>query len=279
MEREHLDSVLAEAREQLDLWLAQNDRLCDLKRSDFHQGYPYGESHMQALYVLRYYPAYFAENYMLYERLKTEGLTDPVVESIGCGCLVDCAAGQFVYGDDFLYTGYDTVDWGIKAVEIDGVSIEFRCCNVADVDHFYPNANVFIFPRSVGDIGSGIARIRDVLEATELTESIIYVCATYRVTAAGIGYDMGRLREFAAMFRDYRMTELCFFNGAEDAHIYIDGKYGWFTSPDDYCRNLLANCSQPEDNCPKDDCNRNVAKWPMKKMEHLSYEILKLERL
>lgn len=282
MPRNHVRGIVAQAKASLEGWLVDNQRLCDLKRADFNAGFPYHEHHLQALYLLRYYPAYFAENHLLFERLQEEGLNDPIIESIGCGCLVDAAAAGYVYGRAIPYTGYDINDWYIKAVEVDGRITELRVGDVFEEDHFYINSNVFIFSRSIGDIGRTLERLAPIIAATEFESDTIYICATYRATDAGIAFDKQKLREFAGFFRNYEHEELTLYYPAGErppVDSGINTVCRWFDHPEvPYCRDLLGRCTQPEQDCPSASCRRLVGASPILRLRHLAFEVLRLRR-
>lgn len=282
MPRNHVAEIVRQAKASIEGWLENNPRLCDLKRSDFNLGFPYHEPHMQAIYLLRYYPAYFAENHMLFQRLLADGLNDPIVESIGCGCLVDAAAAEHVYGEAVPYTGYDINDWRIKAVFIDGITTEFRQGSIFNEDHFYTNSNVFVFSRSIGDIGRTLTRLAPVVNATNFDSEIIYVCATYRATGTVLDFDKQKLREFAGFFRNYTFEEFALYHPAGEQPPITRGistECNWFAHPEvEFCTNLLDHCSKPERTCPGVACRRHVAASPILRLNNLAFEILKLRR-
>jgi len=283
MPGDHISGMLSRAKLALGQWLAEHDRLCDFKRSDFVQPYPYDEQHMQALYILRYYPAYFAENYLLFESLLEDGLVNPIVESIGCGCLVDLAAAKFVYDAIVPYTGYDINDWNIKAAELDNEIVEFRRGDVLTADRFYPNSNVFIFSRSIGDLSGILRQIRAKAQETSYTADTIYVCATYRASSYNIDRDMRNLRLFASSFQNYQQSEnILYYPAGQNPPVYsgINTRCRWFNHHEaDYCQGLLDHCVKPTSTCPELQCQRWVSAAPILRLNHLAFEILKLRRV
>ncbi len=278
-----IQTVLEQAQIVLDEWIAGHPCLCDLKRSNFSQPYPYDEPHMQALYLLRYFPAYFAENYMVFEKLKELGLQDPIIESIGCGCLVDCAAANDYFKRIIPYTGYDINDWGIKSVDVDGKLIELRIGNVVDADGFYTNSNVFIFPKSLGDLNATVFKgLQNKIRNEDFSSKIIFVCATYRANDFKIANDMTRLHIVAAQFTQYEEVESTLYYPADEKppqNSGINTYYPWFEHPAvDYCRMLLARCRKDYPTCPEDQCRRWVSTYPMLRLGNFAFEIIKLRR-
>lgn len=283
MPRDHIANVVERAKQSLNEWLTRQNRFCDLKRAHFNQdAFPYNERHMQAFYLLHYYPAYFAENYLLFEALRTDGLNDPIIESIGCGCMVDLAAAQHVYDGPVAYTGYDITEWHIKAVEAYGNDAELRIGNIAEEHSFDENSNVFHFSRSIGDLQGLLPDLGRLVAATALEEDTIYISATYRASAYSIAGDMRNLRAFAGHFHNFNIVdEDLFYPGGENPprRCGINAECPWFYHPEtNYCRTLPDRCPQPEPDCPDADCERYIGGFPILRLENLAFEILKLRR-
>lgn len=288
--REHLANILNAAKISLGEWCRVNPNFCDLNRArfDLPGGYPYGERHMQSIYLLRYYAAYLAETCMLFSELAQDGLFSPVVTSFGCGSLLDAKAAQHVFEQPVRYRGYDIHDWHIKGVDINE-ACEFVLGDLFQAQCFPADTNVFHFPRSVGDLGERINELSDALSRSNLTSHIIYVTATCR---NGIDYDVEKMISFGEMLNGYNFVYGIRRLGENIVEMYgrngrsgIAQKYNWFNAVNDagvvdYCRNMINTCARSlNESCPLPVCNDYVSRCPTLSLNELSYGALKYERI
>lgn len=285
--RQYLAGILEEAQSSLTIWLEGQSNYCDLKRATFETGFPYGEAHMQSLYLLRYLSAYLAETCILFENIKEHGLEMPNIASFGCGCLLDAKAAEHVFSD-FLYTGYDMVDWSIKAFESDGGDVELIVGDVFSKYKYYNNINLFHFPRSLGDFGATIDNFHALIRDSSLESNVVYVSATYRATQGGVGFDREKLNNFVSFFEDYDEGSRVFVDGndliEQCGGVGIMRKYDWCNAINDvglnnYCQSIIGNCDQDMSPlCPQDECRTIISRSPTLRLSELAYEFVRLEK-
>jgi hypothetical protein len=165
-------------RERLDIFYRdfvrlarEEESLCACRDLTFIAGRApdYGQPLVQDLYLLRYFPAYLAQYYLLYKRvLERKFLFTLRVASIGCGCGIDlwglrfAVAGRHLDPDaSIAYTGYDSVAWqhtdtlGLRRAEV-------RVEDAANLS-LSRNTNVVMFPLSLSELSDGCV---DALVAT-----------------------------------------------------------------------------------------------------------------
>ncbi|GFM38216.1 hypothetical protein [Desulfovibrio psychrotolerans] len=287
--RDHLANMLNAAKASFDEWARENARFCDLKRArfDLPGGYPYGERHMQSIYLLRYYAAYLAETCMLFEELSENGLQFPVITSFGCGSLLDAKAAQYVFDGVYRYRGYDIHDWHLKGVAL-GDGCEFWQGDLFLARDFPDTTNVFHFPRSVGDLGERMNELSGSLLASRLHSDIIYVTATCR---NDIEYDFEKLVAFGNLLTGYSLDIWIRRSGLDIVNFFgrngrngIAQKYSWFNAVNDaeavsFCSGMVEKCEQSSYiNCPLPDCREYVSRWPTLTLGELSYVALKYKR-
>lgn len=279
-----MDEVLSSAYDALEAWIEENDGLCEIKDADFDEGYPYHLAHMQAVYLLRYYPAYFAENYAMFQEISGDGGSSPDIVSIGCGSLVDAAAAGFVFDDTFTYVGYDINDWRIKGVNIvEGGRVSVEIQDVFGVESWSEESDVFCFSKSLRDLFGRIDELRDSVASTDFCYDNIYVCATYNSAPGHIrAQHRDGLRRFAGFFGGYTVRDFAYMNGAVPGvqGVGIRSLYDWWVhSKSDYCASWFERCRKNEVlKCADGVCRSNLRKRPVLNLAELGYEILKLER-
>lgn len=270
--------VIEGAKAMLSEWADTQDRLCDLERATFPD-FPYDSPHCRALYQLRYFPAYFVENHEMFGRLRRLGAEAPHIISLGCGCLVDAGAAIDVFGRRMVYDGYDINNWENMAVR-PGNNIRFHMDDVFDLDSFPPGANVFVFSRSLGDIGQRLEEFEDILSNTELTAEHVFVCATYNQDDYAIDRLSTMLLYFAELLEDFEQigdVERYHPAGQGMANVGFVAGRAWAMHPDiGYLRNLYRMCRNPRPNCPGQGCVIN--RYPILRTHHLAFEIIKLRR-
>ncbi|WMW65277.1 hypothetical protein [Nitratidesulfovibrio liaohensis] len=280
--RNHIDAITAAARADLENWIARNSSLCELRDVDFEAGFPYNQQHMQALYLLRYYPAYFAENYMMFRWLRERGKTVANIASIGCGSLVDGAAAYYAFDANIAYCGYDIADWAIKGLPLNVRNVLFRQGDIFSVTSWNNDADIFCFSRSLRDFGSRIGGLRSAVANTPFHNDTIYVCATYNLATPEIRNQHRQwLYDFASFFMGYRHVVSEYMNGEAYPNFrYISDVLPWWDHPErQYCTTLVDRCrDNAELECATEACTSRVSRQPMLKFANLSYEILKLER-
>lgn len=275
----HIASVLGEAHRGLKKWIGGGRQLCDLTK-DFQKGrYPYHLPHAQFYYQLRFYHAYFLENYMMFRMLEDE-FDDPYIVSIGCGCMVDAAAASFVF-ENIYYDGYDKVNWKVKAVDTDR-DIDFYNIDVCELAEFHRNVDIFNFSRSLGDIGFKVSELRTAIVNTKFSSDKLYITATCVPDVKG-DFQLRRLEEFASYFEGFSVEVLKKFPDDEDRLVYrqdrFEDHYDWCVNGyGAYCTTLLDKCTRDrDDRCDGVECEK-MNKYPMGRFNNIGFAILKLSR-
>jgi hypothetical protein len=165
-------------RERLDIFYSdfvrlarEEESLCVCRDLTFIAGRApdYGQPLVQDLYLLRYFPAYLAQYYLLYKQvLERKFLFTLRVASVGCGCGVDLWGLRFAVTGRHLdpdasiaYTGHDSVAWqhtdtlGLRRAEV-------RVEDAANLS-LSRNTNVVMFPLSLSELSEDCV---DALAAT-----------------------------------------------------------------------------------------------------------------
>ncbi|AAS95956.1 hypothetical protein [Nitratidesulfovibrio vulgaris] len=278
----HMNIMIGNARHCLVNWISQNSSLCALRDLNFEVSFPYCVQYAQALYILRYYPAYFAENYMLYTTLSEMGCRRPDIASIGCGSMVDGAAASYVF-DSFTYHGYDLNDWSFKGLTPNGGSVIFHNGDVFSETSWDVERDVFCFSRSLRDIGDNIDGLRCAVESTDFKYDNIYICATYNSAPDEIRRShRGMLRRFASFFEDYDIINEDYWDSGRLSkrgraiRSHLDW---WVHSESSFCSSLLSRCRDMlSDGCATSDCETNLQKKPILNVTELGFEVLHLLR-
>jgi hypothetical protein len=123
----------------------------------------------QKIYALRYLPAYYFEYCVLanelYKRIDDEYISLNVA-SFGCGLAPDYYALRDNLGDiHFNYLGYDSVEWSTQALmptTHDNFKFVFKSIRNIEDDELN-GIDVYIFPKSIGDIESSGVGVIDKL--------------------------------------------------------------------------------------------------------------------
>ncbi|MBT9520903.1 MAG: hypothetical protein IV101_08390 [Dechloromonas sp.] len=134
--------------------------LCQVSKSELTVEF-YKKHVYQELYALRYVPAYYFEYCVLVDELKKRigknfGFLN--IKSFGCGLSQDYYALRDNLPDNsFEYIGFDSVKWSSqKYMPPTGNNHKFIFKNVGNlVKEDIDNTDVFIFPKSIGDIKNG----------------------------------------------------------------------------------------------------------------------------
>lgn len=119
----------------------------------------YGKHKYQKLYCLKYLPAYYFEYCILasklHNRLKTNDQDEICVASLGCGLSPDYYSLEHNLGNKkFKYEGFDGFEWSMRKLMPEvGDNYNFNRLNVMRLsEHDISLYDVFIFPKSIGDI-------------------------------------------------------------------------------------------------------------------------------
>lgn len=120
----------------------------------------YSDTIYQKIYTLRYYPAYYFEYselaHTLYLSLFNKKYNSINIASLGCGLYPDYFALKHnLKNIDFHYDGYDCCEWSTRSL-LPNIDINVSIFNQS-VDKIIQEKinsyDVFIFPKSISDIG------------------------------------------------------------------------------------------------------------------------------
>jgi hypothetical protein len=273
----HLTKMITDAKAELNRWYKPEMLLCDFKKP-IYGGWYYTTGHGQAWYLLKFYPAFFAEHWLLFTELKRRGLTSPIIASLGCGCMVDAAAAEHVYNGNVSYDGYDINSWNIRATA--SHNCRYNNVDVASVTGFNKDTNVVIFPRSVSDLAGTLQAVASTIDRSVLTNRL-YLCATLRWDEMkrnegdyeSVCSVASNLQNFTIISKD----NVAFANDKSiSSKIISQHITGWTHSDTHYAGSLLKKCK--ETNGCEEDCWGLIKPDPMMRMTHLSYAIIEIER-
>lgn len=255
----------------------------------------YSKLLVQQLYLLRYFPAYMAEYYLLYKQLlKYRFLQSPLnVFSLGAGCGVDywglAYAAQDV-NDNYLqglrYTGLDAIEWeyedNLKRKECRIIKKSIQEWDKLDENKY----NIIMFPKSIGEFDNvTFTHVKDIFRATNFTQDRICCICSLRDTRAN--NDATRFNELASI--------IC----TQHGYVCIDdsNKYTFWEKPAGI-RTLCSSFIYPDDikdklnaiytECPTykrngktchNDCSgRHMNSFPVLNSKYMKWQILRFER-
>ncbi|MFC1588032.1 hypothetical protein ACFL54_06970 [Planctomycetota bacterium] len=276
--------------------MKKHGKLCDCKTLTYEGGDipDYENKILQPYYLLRYFPAYLAEYYLMYKKmlrslfLKNQQLK---VLSIGCGSGIDLWGLYFAIKNKHLnpdekidYTGVDLVNWRyFDNMELEDVY--FYQKNIADWEEMdEDNYNVIVFPKSIGEFSvPDFASLCKMFENTTFSEDRI--CVLCSLMELGRGSDMNRCKKIANILTK-KHGYSCLDDTSKYWHYKEAGirKYCWdFVYPDNiknYLDGLQRHCPTYIENgnvsC-KDDCD-NLNRSPILKTTYINYSMLRFKR-
>ena len=297
-----LKEIFADFKRDAD----QKGCLCELKGTNFQGGRipDYKNAFVQRYYLLRFFPAYLAEYYLMYDKLfSIEFLSPPFnVLSIGAGCFVDYYGLHFakeVRKDYSLidYTGIDSIDWHYKGKIIKQDRARFLHYNISELYAFAKHLpdtkhNIIVFPKSIGEFTPvEFGCLKSLFKESNLEKSKMCLMSSLRSEDNCNDVDrrrIGELTNILIKYRGYRcqddinkvyeMPQ----NQPNNPNNYIGKEVRGWDYDSTVCRNVrntLAKCKKYQDNCVEydSDCiqlNRN----PILKTSYMKYQILRFER-
>lgn len=254
----------------------------------------YSNPLVQQLYLLRYFPAYLVEYYLLYEKMiRSDFLSPPLnVFSLGAGPGVDywglmfaarkCGGG---YPEGLRYTGLDAIDWSYQD------NLKHRECWIEHEDILGWNKldeseyNTIIFPKSIGEFSNRtFQHVRSVLESTEFTEKRICCICSLRDQRADS--DALRFTSIAKLLQEgHGYTCLDDPNSYQywTRPVAIRSLCSEFVYPDDIKESLnsvLGHCAKFRANGNK-PCNYDcyhMNRYPILNSRYMKWQILRFER-
>jgi hypothetical protein len=253
----------------------------------------YNDSLVQQLYMLRFFPAYLAEYYLMYRKMLRDGFLPQQLNvlSIGCGCGVDFRGLEFAvrdsrkYADAQIdYTGVDIVDWEYQFSGSDNKSRVYHedisQSSVLDYDDY----NVLVFPKSIGEFPDAVfdAICRMFENAEFANDHIVLLCS---LMDQGGFYDSQRVERMASALQKHGFKCL----DSADEYWHMPGSSGLnnYCSGFDYPDGVLATVKSLANFCPthneqggpcKSDCKSRLDRWPILTARYIKYALLRFER-
>ncbi|EPR43493.1 hypothetical protein dsx2_2344 [Desulfovibrio sp. X2] len=279
----------------------ESDGLCELKKFSFAGGASpdYGNHLVRMYYMLKYFPAYLAEYYLMYQKLLNFNFlphNDLDILSIGCGCGIDYWGYHFIAKEqinDFKtttsYTGYDINTWEYT----DSLRNEkFRIINddIAKLDNLNSgdyDYNVIVFPKSISDLHPEVfGKLVKAIESTNFERKRIAVVCSLMQDEQALNYDWSRLKKIITTIMA-RHNYSC----EDDLEKYITA-----TNPDeglvrvvngfDYTLDIENTINSTLNLCPnfiengkscKNDCTA-MNRWPILKQRYVNFAVRRLTR-
>lgn len=271
---------------------AAEGKLCELRKFNYtgHNLPDYTLPLVQQYYMLRYFPAYLAEYYLIYDQLLEFDFLDepPNVLSIGAGCGLDFWGLHFAakkYGRQVRYTGIDVVKWE-QWDSLESDSAWMIAKDIATWTEFdEPDYNVVIFPKSIGEFSTSLfEHIKNVFNSTAFTKDKICLICSLRDKRSAT--DVGRFAALAKTIEDvhgYTCIEPHNQYYYYDENVYIGKECEGFDYPDDVRAEVtttLSKCLQfaanGSDSCSPDCSDMN--RFPILKTTYMKWQILRFER-
>ncbi|EKF9603035.1 hypothetical protein O1C43_002845 [Vibrio cholerae] len=242
----------------------------------------YGKHIYQKLYALKYLPAYYFEYCILADKLKNrlEKNAQKMVSiaSLGCG-LTPCyyALSHNLGGIGFDYHGYDAYEWKMRSLmPAPDFNFNFYNKTVSKLEKGdIENYDVFIFPKSIGDINDSgpnvIQHLANIISAT--SKNKIYFLNSYVSKSKQNVSHVSFFKKIHDALISQGFTTLdkyddTFYRGEQGQG--LKGIDYDFTYNDKY----FIKCNNKEKSCV--DCN--VIKFPILKNNFMSYQILEYTR-
>ncbi|TET32849.1 MAG: hypothetical protein E3J72_18640 [Planctomycetota bacterium] len=293
-----IDKMIHKVFDDFQEGINQREGLCELKDLTYKgRNLPdYENELIQQYYMLRFFPAYLAEYYLIYRKLfRKRFIRSPLnIFSIGVGCGIDYYGLHFAAKDDennrlknMEYTGIDQVDWlywndfGRKNIHY--IVKDITKWSKLDEDSY----NIIIFPKSIGEFSNKtFTHIKNIFRNSTFSAKRIYFLCSLMDVEYAKGVDIGRLSSLVdIMKRKHGFS--CqddpekFWRLKKDAGIIT--VCNGFMYPDDIIdelRKLLERCptyiSNGNESC-ESNC-ANINRYPILRTKYMNYSILRLEK-
>jgi len=171
----------------------------------------YSNEFIQQYYLLRFYPAYLAEYYLMYSEILEEEKYDNSINilSIGSGCGLDYSAMKLAirdngYPNDIYYQGIDKYQWNY----IESRDVKFRniCADIKNIDNLKEickkDIDIIIFPKSIGEInGYSFNKLINLLVEYENYNEKLIILSSERQSF--LNHDRNRLKQLNDRFIEY----------------------------------------------------------------------------
>lgn len=262
---------------------------CDINQIELNTDC-YEKQNIQQFYILKYFPAYFSEYYLMYQELidKTEE-KNLNLASIGCGSGIDYYALEFALKEKatsektFTYTGIDCISWDYVP---NSTEFNFIHTYLSDVKpEVLENKNVIIFPKSLIEFKiSDLESMVDKLVEKNENENIYFLNSYITKDAHDLAH-IGGIKEFQSICERMRAHGfevgenecLKYFRAEEQRGLGKD--FTFFKYPDEVkkiLQDLTANC---ESEVMAEKCNTcKIGAWPILNNKYVAYNIVKFSK-
>lgn len=292
----YIDATLRRVIKDFDATKAQAGKLCDCKTLTYEGGNSpnYDTPLVQQIYMLRYFPAYLAEYYLMYVALLgTQFLPQKLnVLSIGCGCGVDLWALHFAMqavgrnpATDIDYTGIDVAAWQYQDTmahpNVRFIRQDITQWNVLDRSDY----NVFVFPKCIGEFPPNVyGSIRSIFRNSSFIQG--RVCGLCSLMKMGLDADAARFREIAQIMTNAHGFQ-CIDELDKYWHVPEEKGIRAVCYPCVYPTDILTRMRQLIEECPtrlangqpcKTDCTSRLNRSPILKTTFINYKLLRFKR-
>lgn len=294
--KKFIDTKLRKVLADFDQTAALEKKLCACKGLTYEAGHTpdYNDPLVQQIYMLRYFPAYLVEYYLMYqELLRARFLPEKLnILSIGCGCGVDLWGLYFALksrrvdcATSIDYTGIDLAPW-MYCDDMGLPNVRFLQKNITAWQKLKrTDYNVFVFPKCIGEFPQVVFnKICDIFKLSSFKND--RVCGLCSLMDKGLTHDAQRFTRIAQTMENAHGFSLL---DLSDTHWNVPKKGGLNTicSAFDYPNDILASVKSNLDKCQeyrsngrscKQDCDRHVNKSPILTTSFIKYQLLRFER-
>lgn len=267
---------------------------CELKDLRFNGNHTpdYSNDIIQRLYLLRYFPAYLTEYYLMYVDMFEKDFLDEDLNiiSIGAGCGIDFWSCKFAIENlgeqvNIRYTGIDIIDWNYWD-ELDELECYLLNNDINEMESLDEEGyNVIVFPKSIGELDNNtFLNLKRVIGNTNFTCDKIMILSSVRTTRAFI--DVPRLAEIVTIF-ETRFGYSCL-DDKEQYTYYEPASNLEEVCPEfiypftikEYINNLMCKCEglQENWNSPHYDNCSVMDRYPITTTSQIKYQVVRLER-
>lgn len=262
----------------LKSWASECADLCALGGWNYDE-MDYSDEYKQFWYLLRLYPSYVLENYVMLSTIKKAGLKYANVASMGCGAMVDAVALSCIFKKKYIYRGYDKHKWAISGTH--KKRNKFIWSDPCHTSKFDSGTNIFIFSKSILNFDT-INCFKDVISRSKLSSKTIYICATYSPTK--IEDSRPILAHFSDIFMGYKIREQSFVNGRDMVDDYggsgiVRVFNGFMHHGDHTAYTIYGICNKFLNNqCNSQTCHNRVARNGVLCFTEWAYELIELRK-
>jgi len=263
-------------------FLSMKDRWCEINNFSLNTS-SYRHPHCQKYYLLKYFPAYLAEYYLIYKTFFEKYQPSQVnILSVGCGVGIDYLAlkiycSQYNISIPISYIGVDIIDWEDRFSEI-----YFIHSNITEIDVIlFQNINVIFFPKILTELSQeSLKSISQKILSCQLNE--IYFLNSYITDNAKDNTRIGGIDEFQLICNNliqngYEVDSKCTTYSYYPNSDGIMNLCSFFEYPDEIkvkLANLQDICSRQNNQC--NFCQINT--YPILTSKYFAFNTFKFTR-